>query len=129
MGNSYTTFITLLAVFITFYFSLKVGSLRGKIGVNAPNCDGGDDFNRAFRVHMNTIEQIVLFLPSLWLALPVLGDLYAASAGAVWVIGRLLYSIQYMRDPNSRTLGMVLTFLPTVVLWGAAMWDVIQRLS
>lgn len=125
----YTTLVTLLAILITFYFSLKVGSLRGRMGVEAPDTTGPEDFNRAYRVHMNTVEQLVLFLPSLWLGAHPLGDLYAASAGAVWLLGRLLYSIQYMRDPKGRSLGMVLTMLPLAVLWGAAFYDVAQKLN
>ncbi len=115
----FTPLVTLLAVFLTLFLSMKVGGLRKD--VPAPAVTGSEAFERANRVHLNTVEQLVLFLPSLWLALPALGDQYAAGLGGVWLVGRILYARAYTKDPKTRGQGMMLTFLSTLALWIAAL--------
>lgn len=112
--------VTLVAVLQTLVFSMKVGAMRGEGGIKAPAMTGSEKFERANRVHLNTVEQLVLFLPSLWLALPVLHDNIAAGIGAIWILGRLLYARGYMQDPVKRGPGMMLTFISTTILWLAA---------
>ena len=87
---------------------------------------GHPEFDRAFRVHANTVEQLVLFLPLLWLSTAVIGDLWAGVAGAVWIVGRVLYAGAYMREPTARGPGMIVTLLPTAVLAIAALVGVIR---
>ena len=115
----FTPLVTLLAVFLTLYMSTKVGSMRRE--VKAPATTGNEAFERANRVHLNTVEQMVLFLPSLWLALPALGDHYTAGLGGVWLVGRILYARGYMDEPSKRSTGMWLTFLSMMALWVAAL--------
>ncbi|MEE8370531.1 MAG: MAPEG family protein, partial [Sphingomonadales bacterium] len=90
-GMVYTTLATLLAVFYTFYLSTVVGRLRDVHGVNAPATAGNIDFERAFRTQQNTNEQLLLLLPCLWLAVPMVGDLLGGVLGLVWVGGRYIY--------------------------------------
>lgn len=123
----YTTLATLGAVLVIFYFMMRVGAMRGKSGVNAPAMTGDEMFEKANRVHMNTIEQFVLFIPMLWLGLHVVGDMYAGIAGAVWILGRLIYGQAYMKDPKSRSIGMLLTTLPLVYLIVTVGWDAISK--
>lgn len=115
----FTPLVTLLAVFLTLFLSMKVGGLRKD--VPAPATTGNEAFERANRIHLNTVEQLVLFLPSLWLALPALGDHYTAGIGGVWLVGRILYARAYTKDPKTRGRGMMLTFLSTLALWIAAL--------
>ena len=115
----FTPLVTLLAVFLTLFLSMKVGGMRRD--VPAPAITGNEAFERANRVHLNTVEQLVLFLPSLWLALPALGDHYAAGLGGVWLVGRILYARAYTKDPKTRGQGMMLTVLATLALWIAAL--------
>jgi len=86
---------------------ILVGRMRGKHGVHAPAVTGAPEFERAFRVQMNTLEQLVLFLPLLWLATiyPVVSGYLAPGLGLIWLIGRVLYSSGYMADPAKRSLG------------------------
>ena len=121
-----TALVTVIALLLTFFFSLRVGSMRPKKHIDAPATTGDEEFERAFRVHYNTVEQLVIFLPLLWLATSVLGDLWAAASGAVWIVGRLLYSSAYMKNPASRAPGMALTMLPTAVLAVAALWGIVK---
>ena len=101
----YVAIVTILIVLQTFWFSFEVGKARGKYGVKAPACSGAPEFERAYRVHQNTIEQLVLFLPSLWVFAMYAHALGAAALGVVFMVGRALYSSSYRRDPSSRSAG------------------------
>ena len=94
----------------------RVGALRGKTGVAAPATTGDPIFERAFRVHMNTTEQLVVFLPVLWLSVQVIGDAWTGLVGTVWLAGRVLYTASYMKDPTKRGPGMLITLSATLVL-------------
>jgi glutathione S-transferase len=70
---------------------------------------------------MNTLEQMVFFLPALWLCAVLLSDIGAAVGGLVWVIGRAIYAVSYRNDPPKRMRGMMITMLAQFGLWlGAA---------
>jgi glutathione S-transferase len=102
--------VTVLAVVLGIYTMMLVGRMRGKHGVNAPAVTGAPEFERAFRVQMNTLEQSVLFLPLLWLATvyPVVSGYLAPGFGFLWLIGRVLYSSGYMADPAKRSTGFLI---------------------
>ena len=122
----FTALVTVAALVLTFVLSLRVGNMRRKHGVKAPASTGHPEFEAANRIHQNTIEQLVLFLPVLWLALYVLGDAITGVIGAVWIVGRIVYANAYARDPATRGPGMGITMLPTVVLLLAALWGILQ---
>lgn len=111
-----TALVTIAAIFYTFMLSGRVGALRGKAGIAAPATTGDLTFEKAFRVHMNTLEQLVLFLPVLWLSVPVIGDPWAGLIGVVWLAGRIVYASSYMKDPAKRGPGMLLTVGATFAL-------------
>ena len=127
LAMKFTALVTILSVVLTFVFSGRVGGYRGKGGIAAPATSGSVEFERAFRVHYNTIEQLVIFLPVLWLSTPVIGDVWAAALGGVWLIGRLLYASEYMKDPASRAPGMFMTVIPTGILAVASLWGVFRQ--
>lgn len=122
----YTALVTIAAVVYTFLLSGSVGMARTKTGINAPAMAGAPDFDKAFRIHMNTVEQLVLFVPVLWLAATVVGDLWAAGIGAVWIVGRLVYAAGYRKDVDKRGPGMLTTLASTAVLTVIALWGVVQ---
>ncbi|WP_417478346.1 MAPEG family protein [Maricaulis sp.] len=123
----FTMLGTLGAVLMTIIFMARVGMARGKTGIKAPAMSGSEEFERANRVHLNTVEQMVLFLPVLWIFATLAGDLYAGIGALVWLIGRVLYSQGYMADPGKRELGfmiggvaLLLMFLGStgLLVWG-----------
>jgi glutathione S-transferase len=119
--------VTLLALLVYFYMSLQVGQGRSKYGVEAPATTGHPDFERLFRVHMNTLEWLPLFLTSFWLfALSWNYDRVTAAIGLVWIVGRILYLTGYAKAARSRSLGFMVQALATgVLLFGAlgrAIW-------
>jgi uncharacterized MAPEG superfamily protein len=93
-----------------------VGSARGTYEVEAPATSGHPEFDKRYRVQMNTLEQLVVFVPAAFAFAHFVGDVWAAGLGAVFVVGRALYARQYIADPASRGPGMMLSFIPNVVL-------------
>lgn len=107
----WTATITLLIGLFYFYTAFRVGNLRGKHAVKAPATSGHPEFDRAYRVQLNTLEQMGIFLPFLWLAAlyPVAIAWLAPAIGAVWLIARIVYMQSYMADPDRRLAGAMLT--------------------
>jgi len=105
-----------LALLQFVFFVLRVGAARGKYQVPAPATSGHEVFERYFRVQMNTLEQLVVFVPSILLFGTYIHAVWAAGIGVVYLIGRFLYYFGYVADPKKRALGFALTFLPTMVL-------------
>jgi glutathione S-transferase len=110
-GTLLSAAVTVLAVLLGIYTMMLVGRMRGKHGVHAPAVSGAPEFERAFRVQMNTLEQSVLFLPLLWLATvyPVVSGYLAPGLGLVWIVGRVLYASGYMADPAKRSSGFLVS--------------------
>jgi len=105
--------VTLLAVFQYFGFGILVGRARAKYGVKAPAVAGHEMFERALRVQMNTLEQLAGFLPTMWIAGQYWPPAWIAAIGGVYLLGRAIYWRSYMNDPSSRSMGFILTVLPT----------------
>lgn len=120
----WTTLVTLLAIVLIIFFTGRTGMMRGKLGIAAPATSGHPQFERANRIHANTVEQAVIFFPALWLAAHAVGDVIAAALGALWIVGRLIYSSGYMNDPKKRGPGMMITVLTTVALVLAGFYGV-----
>lgn len=111
-----TAIVTALALLVYTWVSLKVGGARGKYGVKAPSIDGPPEFQRVFRVQQNTLEQLALFLPSLWMFSAAWGDVIGAIIGVFWPVGRVVYALTYYQAAEKRGMGFGLTFLPAMVL-------------
>ena len=112
----YTEIVTVLALLIYIWMSFRVGGARVKHQVPAPAMDGPPEFLRAYRVHMNTLEQLVVFLPALWLFATGWGDFYAAILGVIWCIGRVVFAVGYYAAPEKRSTGFGITLLSAIVL-------------
>jgi glutathione S-transferase len=104
--------VALLALVQYLAFGALVGSARGKYGVQAPATTGNEVFERYYRVQMNTLELMVALLPALWIAGAYWDPRWAAAAGAVYLIGRMIYLRAYTRNPGSRALGFMLSLAP-----------------
>ncbi|MDB5736303.1 MAG: hypothetical protein JWN16_2940 [Alphaproteobacteria bacterium] len=119
--------VTILAVLVMVYIFVLVGRVRGRHGIHAPAMSGHPEVERALRVQGNTLEQVVIFLPLLWVAtlyFHVVGWLPAA-LGLVWCIGRLVYATGYMAAAEKRELGFMITALASVGLLVLSIWGVI----
>ncbi len=126
---NYVHVVAVLAVLQFFLFGVLVGRARKEYGVKAPATTGHELFERAFRVHMNTLEQLVAFLPALLIASLYWPNAIIASIGVVYVVGRFLYRQQYLSDPSKRALGFLLTVAPTFTLLAACVIGATTRYS
>lgn len=124
---NYVHIIALLAIVQFIIFGMLVGQARGRYGIAAPAMTGNEHFERAVRVQMNTLEQLVCFLPALLIAAVYWPQAYVASAGVVYLLGRTLYRQAYVADPAKRGLGFFLTFLPTTLLALAGLVGAVMR--
>ncbi|MBT8092162.1 MAG: MAPEG family protein [Gammaproteobacteria bacterium] len=108
--------VTILALGQFILFSIQVGSMRGKHGIKAPATAGHPEFERMFRVQQNTMEQLVAFMPALWVYGYLVDPKWGAAIGLVYIIGRFVYRAEYVKDPDSRGLGFTISFVPTAVM-------------
>ena len=49
------------------FIALQVGRGRAQYAVPAPAVTGHPIFERLYRVQLNTLEQLIVFVPSIWL--------------------------------------------------------------
>jgi glutathione S-transferase len=120
--------VTLAALLVYLWTGIRVGQARGKYGVVAPAITGAPEFERAWRVQMNTLEWLPLFLPSLWLFAGWSPRL-AAAIGAVWVLARIGYALVYVRDPAKRGPWFGVQALCTIVLLLGALGRAVYLLA
>jgi glutathione S-transferase len=125
-----TALVTLLAVLFYFFTSARVARARYKYGVKLPACTGNEDFERVFRVQMNTLEWLPIFLPSLWLFAVYISDRGAALVGVLWIIGRIVYMIGYTKAVPKRAPGFAIQATACTVLifgsLGAIVWGMVH---
>jgi glutathione S-transferase len=126
---AYVDIVTALALLQFIVFGMQVASARAKYGVYAPAVSGNEIFERHFRVQQNTLEQLIVFLPGLYLFAHYFNPLWSAGLGVIYLIGRQIYSASYVKDPKSRSAGYVLTFLPMVVLLAGGLIGAAIRLA
>jgi glutathione S-transferase len=126
----FTALVTCLSILCYFYTSILVSRARTAFGIKAPAVSGNPDFERAFRVQMNTLEWMPIFLPSLWLFAFYINDALAAALGVVWIVGRVLYMTGYSQAAAKRGLGFGIQAGAAVLLWlgalGAVIWHLIH---
>jgi uncharacterized membrane protein YecN with MAPEG domain len=124
---NYIDIVAVLAILQLIFFSMLVGSARGKYGVSAPAVAGHEQFERVYRVHLNTLELLVAFLPALFLAGKYWPQAAVAGVGAIYLLGRFIYWRAYVSAPASRGLGFGLSSLPILLLLLAALAGAVLR--
>ena len=124
----FTAIVTCLAILFYFFTSIQVSRARTAYGVKVPAISGHPDFERVFRVQMNTLEWMPVFLPSLWLFAVYVSDRGAALVGLVWITGRILCLIGYSQAAEKRGPGFGIQALACFALLLGALGAVIWRL-
>jgi uncharacterized membrane protein YecN with MAPEG domain len=120
--------VILLALLEYMVFGFLVGGARARYKVPAPAITGHPDFERTFRVHYNTLELLMVFIPSIWLFGMYLNPRWGAIIGVVFLIGRALYAVGYIRAAEKREIGALLSFGAVAVLLFGALFGVIRVL-
>ena len=126
MGPHHTQAATLLALLLYLAVLMNAGWARAKYKVKAPAVTGNEQFERAYRVQMNTLEQLVFFLPSMWIYALLLNDKVAAAGGVIWILGRAIYAVAYTRNPASRGLEYLISFVAQLGLFIGAAYGVFK---
>ncbi|MCL4791844.1 MAG: MAPEG family protein [Gammaproteobacteria bacterium] len=118
-----------LALIQFFAFGVLVGRARGKYQVDAPAITGHPVFERYYRVHYNTMEQLLIFVPGMLLFGAYVSATGAAILGLVFIAGRFLYLRLYIADPKKRGAGFGISVLPIMILilggLGGAIWSAV----
>jgi len=112
----YTALIITLALAQYVFFTVRVGASRGKYGIEAPKTVGNETWERLFRVQQNTLEQLVIFIPLMVVFSLFLSVKWALVPGVIFIVGRQLYSYEYIKNPDSRVPGMSLSLLANAIL-------------
>lgn len=121
--------VIVIALLEYVVFGMLVGRARGLYGIKAPAVGGHEIFERYFRVHQNTMELLVVFVPAMWLFGLYVSPDWGAGLGVLYVVGRLLYLRSYVRDPAKREAGFALSVLPVVVMLIGALWGAGKSMS
>lgn len=120
--------ISLLALLLYFVVTINVGRARAKYGIPAPQMSGNPDFERVLRVQQNMLEQLIFFLPALWIFCFYLNPLWGSGLGILWVVGRALYTWGYYQAAEKRGPGFALASLSSLVLVLAGLVGVVLAL-
>lgn len=113
---SYVILVTALLLIQYQFFAMRAGGARGKGDVKAPAMTGDDHFERNLRVQINTLEQLIVTLPAMWICAIYFRADVAAVLGAIFLIGRFIYSSGYLQDPAKRGPGMIIGFVANLLL-------------
>ena len=113
---AYVTVIAMLSLIEYQFFGIMVGRARGRAGIDAPAVSGDAEFERTFRAHQNTMEQLVMFIPGLYASAYFVGELYAVVGGLAFMIGRAIYFRTYTADAGKRGPGMIVTVAAVLAL-------------
>lgn len=112
----WTALVTVIALLVYLALTINVGRARMKYKVMPPATSGDPNFDRVFRVQQNTLEQLVLFIPALWLFSVLVSQTWGAALGAVWIVGRIVFAWGYYQAAEKRTPGFGLTSLSVMAL-------------
>jgi uncharacterized membrane protein YecN with MAPEG domain len=121
----YPALITMLALLVYAWNFAGAGQARGKHKITAPATTGHPEFERKLRIQQNMLEQLIVFLPSLWIFCLTVQPLIGAALGLIFVVGRIIYSLAYAAQPSKRGLGFGLGALTTLILMVGALAGVI----
>jgi len=123
-----TAIVTVLTVLLYFWMLMRVGAMRGKHNIKAPATTGNFEFECTYRVQMNMLESMVMFLPLLWLSntyfmvMPYL----TGALGLVWLVGRFMYAMGYYQDPSKRSSGFLISGIALLGLLITSIWGIVN---
>ncbi len=120
--------VTLLVAAEYFFLAVMVGKARSETGIGAPHILGDEKFERVFRVQQNTMEQLIIFFPALWIFGYYISPTIGAILGAIFLFGRILYARGYVKHPDKRGPGFVIGSLALLALLLGGLVGVCLRL-
>jgi glutathione S-transferase len=124
----FAALVSLVSVLLMLGTSIHVGRARMQYQVKAPATTGHEMFERAYRIQVNTIESFLMMFPSLWIYAVFTDDLGAGVIGAIWLVGRVVYGLDYQKDPAKRGRGFMVGFFAIAALWLGGLYGVVDTL-
>ncbi len=118
--------VTLATALLLFGCAAYVGRCRIRFAIQAPATSGHPQFEIAYRIQMNTLENTVAFLPVLWVFAVNLSSLWASVLGTLWVLARVCYAVAYARDPKKRGSAFLVSMLAFAALGLGGAWGVLR---
>lgn len=128
MSNHLPAIVVVLTVLLLIFVTWLVGRARARYGIKAPATTGNENFERVFRMQMNTVESTVLFLPALWLGATYGSPLVAGISGLVWVAARFWYALAYSEAANKRGAAYLLSSAAAGTAFAVGCWGVLRAL-
>lgn len=124
----FPSLVTVLTLILYLILIVNVGRARAKYKISPPEISGDPNFERVFRVQQNTLEQLILFLPALWLFSQFVSPVWGAAIGSVWLVGRSLYAWGYYQAAEKRMLGFAMGTSATFILLGGSLIAIVIQL-
>lgn len=106
--------VILIAVLQFLIFAILVGKARYRFGVKAPAVTGNENFERYYRAQMNTLENLIVFIPSILIASTYWAPYLMAFFGFIFLLGRTLYFIAYVNG-KKRTVPFLMGMIPNFI--------------
>ena len=128
MIASFPALVIALALVLYVGVFVEAGRARHRFDVKAPSVTGPPEFERALRVQQNTLEQIVWFVPALWLFALYVSPLWGGLIGLIWIAGRAYYAVSYYRDAEARGPGFLVGLASSAVLLVGAIIGIVVRM-
>jgi glutathione S-transferase len=92
-------FVTLVTLITYQILSISVSAARGKYKITAPATTGNINFERVYRTHLNYLENLVIFLPLVWIdSLEFGGSIFFLVPAISWLISKILFSVAYIKN-------------------------------
>ena len=128
MGEMHVvSFIVVLARVEYAVLGAMVGRARVQYKVPAPATTGDPIFERYFRVQQNTLVQLIVFVPAMFIFATYVHMLAAVALGFIFLVARIVYAMGYIRDPEKRAGGAAATFLVNTILLVGSLIGVVVR--
>jgi glutathione S-transferase len=121
--------VTLLTGALCFWMAAMVSRAHVKVGILPPQMSGDPFLERTFRAHVNTIEWMPIFLPSLWLFAIYWSPTWAAAFGAIWIVGRVIYFLSYRVAAEKRFVGFGIQALAAFALMLGALGRILYLMA
>jgi glutathione S-transferase len=129
MISPWPSLVTVAALIVYFVVTINVGRARAKYKIMPPAMSGNPDFERVVRVHENTLEQLIAFLPALWIFSVFVSPIWAAAIGGVWVLGRIIYAWGYYQAAEKRGIGFAISSLTYMILLIGSLVGIILNIT
>jgi glutathione S-transferase len=120
---------TIIAIIVFTVQAGYVGYARIKYSIPAPKTTGNEDFDRVWRVHYNTLEQMPVFLTLMWIFALTVSPLWAGIFGFIWSVGRIGYTIGYYKSAKGRSNPIAyLSSASVIIFLFGSLWGVVSGL-